>query len=155
MARPYRREKIASSVRNLLSEAIAQELHDPRVTPLSTTITRVEVTPDLQLAKVYISVLGGDAAERRTIAALSSACGWMRRYVAAALPMRRTPELRFLLDEGARIARQTMELLAAEQARYGSLSDDDDDDDGDGDGALEDAEVPDDPEEEAADPDPD
>ena len=108
--RPYRRERVASAVRTVVSEAIAHKLHDPRVEPL-TTVTRVDVSADLQIAKLYLIVPGDEAAERRTMAAIQHASGFLQRMVASQLQLRQCPELRFMVDEGAKIARQTMKLL--------------------------------------------
>ncbi len=109
--RPYRREKVARVVRRVVSEAIAQRIQDPRVAPL-TTVTRVEMTGDLLVAKVYLSVQGAEAAERCTLAALQHAAGFIQRMVAAELPIRHCPELRFQIDEAVKGTRRTMELLA-------------------------------------------
>lgn len=109
--RPYRKEKVASLIRQIVSEAIAYRLHDPRVAPL-TTVTRVEMTGDLLIAKVYLSVQGSDAALRRTLQAVRHARGHLQRMVARELSVRQCPALRFELDKGARGAKRTMELLA-------------------------------------------
>lgn len=108
--RLYRREKLASVIRAIVGNAIDQRLQDPRVAPL-TTVTRVELTPDLLIARVYVSVPGDDAAERRTMAALKSATGFVQRLVAKSLDIRHCPELRIGVDESLKIARRTMELL--------------------------------------------
>ena len=108
--RPYRREKLASLVRHIVGEAIVHRLHDPRVAPL-TTVTRVEMTGDLLLARVYLSVPGDDAAESRTIAAMRHAAGYIQRMVARELSIRQCPELRFEVDKAVKGVRRTMELL--------------------------------------------
>ncbi len=110
MTRPYRKERVASLVHEIVSETVAGRLHDPRIAPL-TTVTRVEVTPDLLIAKVYFSVLGDDAAERRTITAIRHAGGFIQRQVAQGLSLRQCPVLRFDIDESAKRARQTLALL--------------------------------------------
>jgi len=97
-------------IRAVVGNAIDQRLQDPRVAPL-TTVTRVELTPDLLIARVYVSVPGDDAAERRTMAALKSATGFVQRLVAQSLDLRHCPELRIGVDESLKIARRTMELL--------------------------------------------
>ena len=108
--RPYRRERIATAVRNIVSEAIVHKLHDPRIEALS-SVTHVDVTGDLQLAKVYLSVPGGDAVERRMMAAMVGAAGYIKRMIAEELQLRQCPELRFFVDEGAKTARRTLELI--------------------------------------------
>ncbi|MGB2984466.1 MAG: 30S ribosome-binding factor RbfA [Phycisphaerae bacterium] len=108
--RPYRKEKVASVVRHVVGEAIMHRLNDPRVEPL-TTVMRVEVTGDLLLVKVYLSIQGGETAERRTLRAMRHAAGFLQRMLARQLPIRHCPELRFEIDRGVKEARRTMELL--------------------------------------------
>ncbi len=114
MTHPYRRERVASVVRQIVSEAIAHQMHDPRLEPL-TAITRVEMTGDLLIAKIYVSVPGGAAAEGRTLAALRHATGYLQRQVAGGMTLRHCPELRFVADQGAQAARQAAELLEENQ----------------------------------------
>ncbi len=109
--RPYRKQRVANAVRHIVSEAIVHGLNDPRVAPL-TTITRVEVTGDLLIARIFLSVQGGEAVERRTLAGLKHATGHIQRMVARELSIRHCPTLRFELDEVAKGTRRTMDLLA-------------------------------------------
>lgn len=109
--RPYRRQRVANAVRQIVSEAIVRGLNDPRVAPL-TTITRVEVTHDLLIARIFLSVQGGAAVESRTLAALKHATGHIKRMVARNLSIRQCPALRFEIDEVAKGTRLTMDLLA-------------------------------------------
>ena len=97
-------------MRDVVAEAVQQRLNDPRVSPL-TTVTRVEMTGDLQFANVYLSVPGGDGAERKTLAAITHAGGFIQRLVARELSIRQCPELRFDIDVRAKKVRQMMELL--------------------------------------------
>lgn len=109
--RPYRKQKVANAVRHIVSEAIVHRMNDPRVAPL-TTVTRVEVTGDLMIARVFLSVQGGEAVESRTLAAMQHAAGFIQRMLARELSLRQCPEIRFEIDEAAKLARRTMELLA-------------------------------------------
>ncbi len=109
--RPYRKQRVATAVRHIVSEAIVHGLNDPRVAPL-TTITRVEMTGDLMIANIFLSVQGGKAVEGRTLAALKHATGHIQRMVARELSIRQCPALRFELDEVAKGTRRTMDLLA-------------------------------------------
>lgn len=114
----YRKEKIASAIRELVGEAIAHKLQDPRVSPL-TTVTRVEVSPDLLIAKVFISTHGGNAAERRTISGLRHAGGFIQRIVAKHLSLRLCPEVRFEIDEVEKGVRAMMDLLDENKRQRG------------------------------------
>ena len=64
-----------------------------------TTVTAVEVAPDLKTCKAYISVLGDEEAKADTMAGLKSAAGFIRRELARIVNLRNTPEIRFIMDE--------------------------------------------------------
>ena len=123
--RPYRKERIAIAVRNIVGEAIAHKMHDPRVQPLS-NVTRVELSGDLQLAKVYLSIPGGEVAERKTLAAIKHATGYLQGMVASQLQIRQCPELRFLIDERIKGTLRTMQLLAENRRKYPEVFKEDD-----------------------------
>ena len=108
--RPFRVDKLGSAIREIVSEAIATKLNDPRISPL-TSVTRVEVSGDLQIAKVYVSVLGRDSQTRTTMAGLSHAVGHIQRLVAGRLSVRRCPELRFVLDSSLKRAAEMIRLI--------------------------------------------
>ena len=76
---------------------IARELHDPGVGFV--TITRVQVSPDLQHARVFYTSLGDAAARKNTARALERAAGFMRRQIGQRLHLRRAPEVEFRFDE--------------------------------------------------------
>ncbi len=116
----YRKEKVGSVVRDIISAALSRRIQDPRVAPL-TTITRVEVSRDLLVAKVYLSVQGDEATERRTLAAIRHAGGYLQRMVAGQLTMRHCPELRFEIDKTAKHVRRTLELLRENRAEQPEL----------------------------------
>lgn len=110
--KPFRKEKVASLIRRVIGEAILHQLTDPRI-ELLTTVSRVEVTSDLQIARIYLNVPGGDAVERRTMSAIESARGLLQRVVAANLTMRHCPQLVFAIDELNKRAMSTLELIEA------------------------------------------
>lgn len=66
---------------------------------MMTSVTAVEVAPDLKTCKAYISVLGDDKAKEDTIAGLRSAEGYVRRLLAKNVNLRNTPEIQFVLDQ--------------------------------------------------------
>jgi len=89
--------RINAEVRRELSQIISSEIKDPRVDPW-TTVTEVEVAPDLKTCKVYVSVLGGEESAAETVAGLKSAQAFIRRELAHSLNLRNTPELFFYAD---------------------------------------------------------
>ena len=100
---------------------IAHKLHDPRIDPM-TTITRVELTGDLLIAKVYLTVQGSDTDQRRTLQGIQHAAGFLQRQLAQELQIRHCPTLRFEIDHGVIGARRTLELLAENRRRDPTLA---------------------------------
>ena len=90
--------RINGEVLKELSLIIREEIKDPRI-HMMTSVTAVEVAPDLKTCKAYISVLGDDKEKSDTIAGLRSAEGYIRRLLAKRLNLRNTPEIQFRLDE--------------------------------------------------------
>ena len=90
--------RINGEVQKELSTIIRNEIKDPRIHPM-TSVMAVEVAPDLETCKAYISVLGEKEAKEATIKGLKSAEGYIRRQLARNLNLRNTPEIRFILDE--------------------------------------------------------
>ena len=90
--------RINGEVMKELSLIIREEIKDPRI-HMMTSVTAVEVAPDLKTCKAYISVLGDEKEKSDTIAGLRSAEGYVRRQLAKRLNLRNTPEIQFRLDE--------------------------------------------------------
>lgn len=88
--------KINEEVRRELSNVI-RELKDSRI-PMMTSIVAVKVTNDLSYAKVYVSVMGDEAVQKKAIEGLKSASGFVRREIGRRLQLRHTPEFLFELD---------------------------------------------------------
>ena len=112
----FRKERVAGAIQEIVSEAITRKINDPRLAPL-TTVSRVTVSGDLTVATVYFTVVGDEAAERRSLAALQHARGFIQHLVAGQIDMRTCPELRFELDEVAKKVRETMLLLDENRQR--------------------------------------
>lgn len=89
--------RINGEVQKELSILINREIKDPRINPM-TSISSVEVAPDLKTAKVYISVLGDKESKDSTLKGLKSAASFMRGQLARSLNLRNTPELTFVID---------------------------------------------------------
>lgn len=90
--------RLNEEVMRALSQIIRNEIKDPRIHPL-TSVSLVEVAPDLKTCKAYISVLGDEKEQQDTIEGLKSAAGYARRCLASSLNLRNTPEIRFILDQ--------------------------------------------------------
>ena len=90
--------RINSEVQRELANIIRGEIKDPRIHPLTSVVT-VEVAPDLKTCKAYISVLGDQEAQEKTLEGLNSAVGYIRHQLAKNLNLRNTPEIRFIMDQ--------------------------------------------------------
>lgn len=88
--------KINEELRRELS-AIVRDLKDSRI-PMMTSVVAVRVTNDLSYAKVYVSVMGDEEVQKKALAGLKSAAGFVRREVGHRLTLRHTPEILFELD---------------------------------------------------------
>jgi len=94
LATERRQQKVAQFIRKEAA-ILMRELNDPRIGFI--TITEVDVTPDLKLAKIYYSVLGSDADKRTTTRAISHAKGYLRKKIGSSLQIKSVPELQFIL----------------------------------------------------------
>jgi ribosome-binding factor A len=104
--------RVDEAMRQVLGDALAQELKDPRVGFV--TVTDVKTSPDLRHARVYVSVLGDEAERDATLAGLRSAHGFLQGLVAGELRLKRTPELTFELDVTAERAARLERLIDQE-----------------------------------------
>ena len=93
-----RLQRLNSLLKEVLSEVIREDVKNPHVSQLL-SVTRVEITPDLHFAKVYISVIGSEKEKEETIIALTSAAGFIATQAAKKVVMRYFPSLTFKLDE--------------------------------------------------------
>jgi ribosome-binding factor A len=105
-----RRRQVGSILREELSGIIQRELKDPRLGFAS--ILRVEISPDMSFARVYISVFGSHEEQEASIEALEHASGFIRHQLAPRLSLRTIPRLRFVLDRSMEHAENISRLLA-------------------------------------------
>lgn len=127
----FRPERVADQLRSELSDLLTRHVHDPGIGFV--TLTRVRVSPDLQLARIYYTSLGDDAARRQTERALRRATPFLRRELGRRLRLRRIPELEFFFDKSveghARIEELIEEIHAADAEREKERIPDPDDSD--------------------------
>jgi ribosome-binding factor A len=97
MPQGSRPERVADQIRSELGELLAREVRDPGIGFV--TITRVQVTGDLQTARVFYTTLGDDRARATTRRALERAAPFLRRQIAQRLRLKRSAELTFTYDE--------------------------------------------------------
>src|SRR5687768_628682 len=97
MSQGSRPDRVADQIRKELSILIAREVQDPGIGFL--TVTRVKVTPDLQQARIFYTIIGDEKARKETARALGRALPFLRRQVGQRLRLRHVPELQFMYDE--------------------------------------------------------
>lgn len=117
-------------VRGVVSDAIANKLSDPRVEQF-TSVTRVEVSKDLEHAKVYISVMASEQKQEQTMKGLKSGRGFIQQLLARELAIRVCPRLSFHLDQSIKRGAETLELIervAAEREERAAEQDQTDED---------------------------
>ena len=101
--------RINEEIQKELSSLI-RNLKDPRVQNTMISITRVEATPDLRYAKIYVSFLQEDRAAE-ALKGLKSAGGYLRRELGSALKLRYTPELVWELDDSITYGARMLKLI--------------------------------------------
>jgi ribosome-binding factor A len=118
----HRLARVSEVVRETAANAILFELKDPRVKGV--TVTRAEVSADLQHAKVFVSIMGSEKDQQLTMHGLKSAAGFIQTKLADRLTSRYVPHVTFVIDEGvkksieiAKIIREENERLAADHAQ--------------------------------------
>ncbi len=110
-----RMRRVDEAIREVLSDATASDLKDPRIGFV--TVTDVKTSPDLRHARVYVSVLGDEQAREASLAGLRSAHGMLQRRIAGELRMKRTPTLEFHYDDTTDRAMRLEELLERDGER--------------------------------------
>ena len=98
MAQGHRPDRVGEQIRETLSELLSRgAVHDPGIGFI--TLTRVQVTADLQIARVYYTSLGDPKARKATAQALQRATPFLRRQIGERIRLRRVPEVEFRFDE--------------------------------------------------------
>lgn len=92
-----RMSRVGEEIKKELSVLLQREMKDPRIGFV--TVTAVEVTSDLQLAKVYVSIFGSEEQREASLAGLQKAKGFLRTEIGRRIKLRHIPDLVFKLDE--------------------------------------------------------
>ena len=120
-----------NSIKNIrINEMVLEELagiirggiKDPRVSPM-TTVTAVEVAPDLKTAKAYISVLGDEKALNDTLKGLKNAEGYIRHCLAESVNLRNTPHITFIADHSIEYGVRMSHLIDSVMGNDSSVKD--------------------------------
>jgi len=105
----HRAARVAEVIREVAAETILFELQDPRIK--NVTVTRAEVSADLQVAKVYVSVMGTQKEQDLCLHGLQHSAGYVQSKLGSRLKTRFTPSIRFFLDEGVKKSIEITRLI--------------------------------------------
>ena len=111
MATNRRVSRVASLIQEEVSQMVLHEIKDDRVGAGMVSVTDVDVSGDLQHAKIYVSIYGTDEARAETMAGLKSATGYVRRELGRRVRLRRTPEVVFIEDRALERGDRMLALL--------------------------------------------
>jgi ribosome-binding factor A len=111
----HRTARVAEVIREVAAETILFELQDPRIK--NVTVTRAEVSGDLQHAKIHVTVMGTQKEQDLCLHGLAHSAGFVQKKLASRLKTRFTPTVKFVFDEGVKksieVTRLINEALAA------------------------------------------
>ena len=113
MANSRRVEKFAALLKREVSELLVNGVRDERIHQAMITITTVEVSGDLQHAKIFVSLFGEEQKKAEVLLCLEDAKGFIRGELARRLQMRRSPDLVFKVDQGMTKGSSVLDLLTS------------------------------------------
>ncbi|THF81223.1 30S ribosome-binding factor RbfA [Cohnella fermenti] len=105
----FRVGRVGEQIKKEISSLIQTELKDPRIGFI--TVTGVDVTSDLSLARVYLSILGNEEQKEATLHALAKAKGFLRSELGRRMRLRHTPEIEFRFDSSIEYGSHIESLL--------------------------------------------
>lgn len=120
MAKDYpRSRRVAEQIQREMADILRNEIHDPRVGMV--TVTEVDITHDLEHAKIYFTVFESEARALEAGKALNHAAGFIRSQLGSRMRLRIVPQITFVYDtsvaRGAELSRIIDEAVAADATR--------------------------------------
>jgi len=113
-----RKERVATAMREALTQAITADIKDPRVrAPDLLTVSRVEMNVDMAVANVYVSIVGKDSVIEGALAGLAKAAGFLRGPIGRTVGLQHAPELRFFLDKSIDMKDKLAEILREDEMK--------------------------------------
>ncbi len=111
-----RTQRLNDLIQEEISDLIRRQIKDPRL-GCFLTVTRVDTSPDLRYAKVFISVMGSDEEKQKAMAGLASASSFLYRELRGRLSLHRTPRLIFYQDDSIERGAQVLHLIKEVKGR--------------------------------------
>lgn len=102
-------ERVGETIRQEVSKAILYKLQDPRISLVA--VTNVKLSPDLRLAKIYVTVHGDESTQNETLEVLKRATSHIQFEMATNLKLRNTPSLSFYLDDKEKQSNHILKLI--------------------------------------------
>ena len=112
-----RSERVSGLIQQVLSEILKKNIGDPRLK--RTTITEVEVTRDLKLARIYFTTPGGKRQKDMAIKGFNSARGFIKRILAHEIDLKYMPDLKFVYDDSLEYGAHIDELIKSTKIKNG------------------------------------
>ena len=112
MATSRRVARVSASIKREISQMLVSDIKDDRVGAGMVSVTAVDVSGDLQHAKVFVSIYGTDEAKAETMAGLAAATSYVRGELGRRMRLRRTPEIIFKEDVSFEQGTQVLNLLS-------------------------------------------
>ena len=127
MATSRRVERVSSLIKREVSQMLINGIKDDRVGAGMVSITDVDVSKDLQHAKIFVSIYGTQAAKKETMEGLKASTPFVRKELGQRIRLRRTPEIKFIedhsLERGDRIINLIHRITPVEQEKDEDLVD--------------------------------
>ncbi|BAZ45372.1 ribosome-binding factor A [Chondrocystis sp. NIES-4102] len=111
MANSRRVARVAALIKREVSQMLMSEIKDDRVGAGMVSVTDVDISGDLQHAKIFVSIYGTDVARAETMMGLESAVNYVRRELGSRMQLRRTPTIRFVEDRSLERGDNMLNLL--------------------------------------------
>jgi ribosome-binding factor A len=125
MATGRRVSRVSSLIKREVSQMLLYDIKDDRVGAGMVSVTEVEVSGDLQHAKIFVSIYGTPEAKTETMEGLRSSAPFVRRELGQRMRLRRTPEIAFLedtsLERGDRILHLLNDLHLPEEVQAAEI----------------------------------
>lgn len=109
MATTRRQKRISELLKEEIGTLLLRKARDPRLDDV--TVTHVEISPDLNHARVFISLIGSTQEKNDALEALDHASGYLRHKISERLELRRVPQLNFRFDESIERGQRVLDLL--------------------------------------------
>ena len=111
MANSRRVARVAALIKREVSQMLLSEIKDDRVGAGMVSVTDVDVSGDLQHAKIFVSVYGTQEAKEETMAGLDSSVNYVRKELGSRMQLRRTPTVKFIEDRSLERGDEMLDLL--------------------------------------------